>query len=257
MAAMAALASVVTIAKVSSSIVPCRRGVTEVRHPRGGLAMKSLLLAVLGLASLAAGCAAPQPAADDAAFRPTATPAEERPPGRFEPRFSAPEYLDRAAWPVIFDLPSFGIEHQQTAVVTELTTGHRQYQTAFLSSSMGGGPVCCIAQLWAEEGPLAPAIADLPLARFAEKDVGRVVAPRREGAPGRLEEPAVDYLPFTGPFGGDTWGCFVFRSDVVMVLRGSASESLVYHGYFCRRGKHPPDEGTVTTVMKNLKVSGG
>jgi hypothetical protein len=173
------------------------------------------------------------------------------------PQYSAPEFLERSDWPVIFDLPSFGVEHLETAVVTELRTGHRQYQTNFRSSSLGGAPVCCLAQLWVEEGKLAGPIANLPITRIADNDVGAVVKPRREGAPGRIEEPALRYLPFTGSFGGDRWGCFVFLSDVATVLRNGALTPLVYHGYFCQRGVAFPDERSVAAVMQNLQMTSG
>ena len=173
------------------------------------------------------------------------------------PRYSAPEFLERSDWPVTFHLPSFGIEHLETAVVTELTTGHRQYQTNFLSRSVGGAPACCLAQLWVEEGKSAGPIADLPITRIADNDVGALVKPRREGAPGRIEEPALRYLPFTGSFGGDRWGCFVFLSEVATVLRNGALTPLVYHGYFCQRGAAFPDERSVAAVMQNLQMSSG
>jgi hypothetical protein len=172
------------------------------------------------------------------------------------PRYSAPEFLKQSDWPVVFDLSTFGIQHLQTAVVTELTTGHRQYQTIFLSRSLNGAPVCCLAQLWVEEGTWVGAIANLPLTRIAESDIGTVVKPRREDNPGRIAEPALRYLPLSGSFGGDSWGCFVFLSDVVTVLRNRAQTALVYHGYFCQRGAALPTELTVTAVMQNLKLAG-
>ena len=112
-----------------------------------------------------------------------------------------------------------------------------------------------MAQLWVEEGRLAHGVAHLPLTRIADNDVGRVVKPRREGDPGRIEEPALRYLPFTGSFGGDRWGCFVFLSDVATVLRNGALTPLVYHGYFCQRGSDFPDERSVAAVMQNLQVT--